>query len=280
MSTDPEFKMVGRRRKDGFAMIPNELYREMNNLSSKAKHYLAYFWHCDPKFIIRKTTLINSVTDGRDMVESGLEELRDAGWIWWPPQGKKGGRYRANTYYVREYLDQDWADIIPKGGNPTVPENPSRTVPENPSLNNTKSLKANSTVNGAVCSLGIKDTSFIQTSVDRFTQFAIENNLISKKPFTRKWISAMSNLLADHDRDIVSKTLDWFLDHRMTYKHVAQVKTLPLFCQRFAEIIEARRRWLKENPEKAPYPTKKRMKQVEVDGKMTFIEVTQWTSEE
>jgi len=90
--------------------------------------------------------------------------------------------------------------------------------------------------------LGIKDTSFIQTSVDRFTQFAIENNLISKKPFTKKWRTAISNLLADHDKDIVSKELDWFLTYRMDYVYMPQVKTLPFFCKRFAEIIQAHKR--------------------------------------
>jgi len=240
-------------------------------LDIKAKGVLMIVLALPPWWKIRRKHLFTLGPDCRTAVTKAMERLREAGYMRWKPARRVNGKYVPLKIQVRDSLDLPWC------------KKPVSEIDTGTSVGNRHSnypSDSNPAAGVVGVTLGIKDTSFIQTSVDRFTQFAIENNLISKKPFTRKWISAMSNLLADHDRDIVSKTLDWFLDHRMTYKHVAQVKTLPLFCQRFAEIIEAHRRWLKENPEKAPYPTKKRMKQVEVDGKMTFIEVTQWTSEE
>ncbi len=54
----------------------------------------------------------------------------------------------------------------------------------------------------------------------------------------------------NHETDLILKVFNWYVIHHRD-QYVPKVRAITTFCDRFEDLVDARRRWLKDNPEDA-----------------------------
>ena len=104
------------------------------NLSWKAKGILCYLLSLPEDWDVHWTEVAKHATDGKTSLRSGVDELKEAGYIKHEKKQDEKGKFRHN-YYIYEYPDTDYPD----------PENPHLDNPHsgNQKLQRTNELRTN-----------------------------------------------------------------------------------------------------------------------------------------
>ena len=97
----------------------------------------------------------------------------------------------------------------------------------------------------------------------------------------KKWRTAVGELVADnnHETDIIKKVFDWYVKHHRD-QYCPQVRALTTFCGYFQRIVDARRRWLKDNPEERGGHWENDVWKYPENGKMVTKKTRRWVMDE
>jgi hypothetical protein len=110
---------VGRKRKkNGFTQISNILIED-SRLSWKAKGILMYLMSRPDNWKVNKTDLQKKAVEGRDSVQSGLDELKELGYLHIYQKNNENGQFN----YIWEYDDEPFTPDILKNHTTENPQN-------------------------------------------------------------------------------------------------------------------------------------------------------------
>jgi hypothetical protein len=210
----------------GYAQIPNLLIEDPC-LSWKAKGLYSYLASRPPGWEVQRGDLLNRSTDGRTSVQSGINELKKAGWLTIQRLQDQETRAFVGVLYTilnAPDLVENPSDGKPVGWVAGSTENPSDI--NNTQSNNTQVNLNNTHANSARASL---------TKIDN------ETDGISAEPAVGKSVNPFEeNADPDDLRDINGENDDWETRIAQTYTKVVgwnvAPKDWPLVSAHAAEI--------------------------------------------
>lgn len=97
------------RRESGYFTASREGF-DNKALSNKAKGILAYALSRPPDWELRFTNIVNSSTDGRDAVQSGIKELIAAGYARYEKTHDLDGQLDGQQLVIRESIAVSWTN--------------------------------------------------------------------------------------------------------------------------------------------------------------------------
>ena len=127
-------------KKNNYTTIDNRVLNN-ENLSWKAKGILCYLLSLPEDWDVHWTEIATHATDGKTSLRSGVDELKEAGFIRHEKRKDEEGKFKHN-YYVYEYPSNNPDTDYPDTENPHV-DNPDVENPQLLSTNevNTDELK-------------------------------------------------------------------------------------------------------------------------------------------
>lgn len=84
---------------DGWVLVPRNIMRD-RNLSWKAKGIVAFMASHQEGFQVNRTFLEAAATDGKEALNSGLRELREAGYLTTEREHDEDGRFQGTSYML------------------------------------------------------------------------------------------------------------------------------------------------------------------------------------
>lgn len=223
---------IGRKRKkNGFTQIANNLFED-SKLSWKAKGILCYLLSRPNNWKINKTDLQNKAIEGRDAVQSGLNELKELGYLHIYPNKNEKGQIDS---WIWEYDDTPFL--------PTIRENQTTENPQETGEN----MQIFQTTENPVCGKSSVWDSSIYNNTD-FKNTDINNNKtivnINNSPKKTKKNSNSSELESEFEllwqkypRKIGrAKALQSFIKARKSKKYTFE--TIEFGLNKYLEYIE------------------------------------------
>jgi hypothetical protein len=120
-----EAKTIGRKRKkNGFTQISNSLLED-NRLSWKAKGILSYLMSRPDNWKVNKVDIQRKATEGRDSVNSAIQELKEFGYLHIYKNISEKGQFDG---WIWEYDDVPFTPEILKNRNSENPQDSAENV--------------------------------------------------------------------------------------------------------------------------------------------------------
>jgi hypothetical protein len=166
---ETQSEIVRVKRTGNFTQINNAFLRD-KNISNKAKGLLCTIMSLPDEWVVKKTTLHQFSSDGRDATIAAFNELKDNGYILQYNKYKKDskGRFTGITYLI---CDEKLIPLFEP-----ITNNP---ITENPLSDNTEQINTGGTNTGIVNTLEVKTTASAVVSIDSLQEY-IKSQLIEQ----------------------------------------------------------------------------------------------------
>lgn len=116
-------------RQDSFTVVLNDTIRD-DDLSWKARGLLVWLMSVDPDWTLYKSHLYEQAPDGRDSVDTGLEELEDAGYVRIKKTRNDDGTFGGCDIYVSDRPVDDWDAAVDDSETPSSCGKPTTDATE------------------------------------------------------------------------------------------------------------------------------------------------------
>lgn len=250
-----------------------------NRLSWKAVGLLTYLISKPDQWVIREADLINQHTDGRDSVQSGMRELREAGYVTKVSIRDDAGKIIRWECHIFECPQQNDEPNAPADEN--IDDCDQNT--ENPDSGKSKiwgcrplsdidciGKKRGRKTPARTEPIPVRQISGFpidgtpQSPGPTFSQRAAEdlyNGLASagkivEPPDLRDWAETIRQFIlrTDVTPDRLRRELDWFIQN-IRYKYAPKIRCAESFCKKFVAVQDAREGWESDQAAGRPIET-------------------------